>query len=141
MSMTLIFWKAPLVPDACAAEMLLRRWYKKGDDRELEPSGNIAAFADELLRRYPPAGGEEAGGGPWADLPFEQTDRIIALSLRWGADPAAVDDICALAHAHELLIYDPQSGDLYFPCDPAEAGRSRLRAPGTGYAPPPWPQR
>jgi hypothetical protein len=125
MSMILIFWKAPLVPDACAAEVLLRRWYKREDDRELEPSEKVRAFADELVRRYPPTafGRDDRGrtGGPWADLPFTRTDSIVELSLSWSADPEIIDDICRLAREHELLVYDPQSGDVHLPGDPAEA--------------------
>ncbi|HEY0149408.1 MAG TPA: hypothetical protein VGB70_10440 [Allosphingosinicella sp.] len=121
MSMTLTFWKAPLVPDSCAANVLLRRWYKKGDDRDLEPSASIKAFADELLRRFPPEGARPEGGEcPWADLPFEQTDRVVEVDLRWGADPEAIDAICALAREYGLLMYDPQSGDVHLPHDPAE---------------------
>jgi len=129
--MTLILWEAPLVPDACAAEMLLRRWYKKGSDRELEPSEQIGAFADELLRRWPETDHAPDGrsGGPWADLPFTRTDRIVEVSLSSSADCEIIDEICALAREHNLLVYDPEGGEVYLPGDPAEADKiPRIRA-------------
>ena len=120
MSTTLILWKRPLVPDACAAEVLLQRWYKRRNDRDFEPSDSMAAFARELLLRHPePPKGQP--GGPWAEFPFTQTDRVIELSLKRSADPQVLDDISSVAQEHELLLYDPQSGDIYLPGDPAEA--------------------
>src|SRR3712207_6161966 len=115
MSMILIAWKFPLVPDACAAEVLLRRWYKRDDDRELYPSPNVVAFAEALLRRHPELGDPQ--------LAFEQTDRIVQLDLAGSIDSQVLDDILDLAREHELLVYDPQSGDVHRPGDPAEADK------------------
>ena len=146
MSMTLILWKAPVVAEAGEAEALTAAWYETEDDSAFEPSGEIARVADELRRRWPYRelsndetvarmseeeraqyspealkeirGVDEPEGSPWADLPFWQSERLLALSIRWGADDEVVAIICALARKCELLLYDPQGPDVFLPTDP-----------------------
>ena len=148
MSMTLILWKAPIVNDPDEARALTEAWYESGDDSAFEPSKDIAIVADELRRLYPyrrlsseesvarmsveerQQYSEEAlkeiwgvdvdEGSPWADLPFEQSDRLLSLDIRWGADDAAVAAIVALARKYELVLYDPQGPDVFLPTDPIE---------------------
>jgi len=115
--MTLLLWKAPVVVDADEAERLLQPYYDRGDDSAFEPSAAIAAVSNELLRRFP-----EAGHGPWADTPPEQTDRLLLLSIRWGADDAVIDAIVELAREHQLVLYDPQGPDVTLPNDPVDSG-------------------
>jgi hypothetical protein len=117
MSMTLLLWKAPVVVDADEAERLLQPYYDRGDDSAFEPSAAIATVSNELLRRFP-----EAGHGPWADTPPEQTDRLLLLSIRWGADDAVIDAIVELAREHQLVLYDPQGPDVTLPTDPVDSG-------------------
>src|SRR5262245_46160021 len=126
MSMTLILWKAPVVDDPDDAQLLLRTWHETGDDSAFEPSADIAIVADELKRLYPwrDLSNDEAvarmsaeersryepealkeirgveGGEPWADLPFEQTDRLLVLDVRWGADDAVIAAVVALARKY-----------------------------------------
>src|SRR5687768_2356326 len=100
--MTLILWKAPVVADLEEAELLVRPFYDRGDDSAFQSSGDLATVANELLRRFP-----DADGGPWADSPPEPSDRLLFLSIRWGADGAVIDAIVELARAHELVLYDP----------------------------------
>lgn len=144
--MTLILWKAPVVDDPDAAKALLTPWYISGDESAFEPSPDIAAVADELRRRYPwrdlsneetvgrmpeeerARWDEEAlteikgveGGEPWADLPFEQSDRLLVLSIKWGADNRVLADITALARNFDLVLYDPQGPDVFLSTDPIE---------------------
>lgn len=148
MSMTLILWKAPAVDDPDEAKALTEAWYESGDDSAFEPSPDIAIVADELQRLYPYREmsneetvarmseeerrqySEEAlkeiwgvdvdEGTPWADLPFEQSDRLLALHIRWSADDAAVAAIVALARKYELILYDPQGPDVILPTDPID---------------------
>ena len=115
--MTLLLWKAPVVVDADEAERLLQPYYDRGDDSAFEPSAAIATVSNELLRRFP-----EAGHGPWADTPPEQTDRLLLLSIRWGADDAVIDAIVELAREHQLVLYDPQGPDVTLPTDPVDSG-------------------
>ena len=115
--MTLILWKAPVVADADEAERLLRPYYDRSDDSAFQPSADIATVSSELLRRFP-----DADDGPWADSPPEQTDRILLLSIRWGADDAVIDAIGELAREHGLVLYDPQGPDVRLPDDPVESG-------------------
>ena len=146
MSMTLILWKAPVVDDPDDAQTLLKDWYETEDDSKFEPSGDIALVAAELRRLYPyrELSNEETvarmseeergrykpealkeirgveGGEPWADLPFYESDRLLALDVRWGADNAVIAAIVALARKHELVLYDPQGPDVFLPTDPID---------------------
>ena len=154
MSMTLILWKAPVVEDPDEAQALTEPWYEREDDSAFEPSPDIAIVADELRRLDPfrelsneetvaamseekrAQYSEEAlkeirgvdveDGAPWADLPFYQSDRLLALDLRWGADDRAIAAIYALARKHELVLYDPQGPDVFLPSDPIDTGPTPL---------------
>lgn len=143
MSMTLILWKAPVVDDPDEAEKLTQPWYDTEDDSAFEPSEDIARVADELRRRWPyrilsneetVAGMSEEeraaytpealkeiigaeGGEPWSDLPFWQSDRLLALDIKWSADDEVIAAIYALAKKHELVLYDPQGPDVFLPTD------------------------
>ena len=144
--MTLILWKAPVVEDADEAKRLTAAWYKTEDDSAFEPSEAIAKVADELRRRWPYRmlsneetvarmseeerrqyspealkeirGVDEPEGSPWSDLPFWQSDRLLVLDIRWGADDEVGAVITALARKCELVLYDPQGPDVFLPTDP-----------------------
>lgn len=146
MSMTLLLWKGPVVRETDEAEALLKPFYEAKDDGAFEASPDLAAVADELRRRYPyrllsndetvAAMSEEErrkhskedleqirgveGGEPWSDLPFYETDRLLVLDIRWGADDQVIEDICALAREHRLVLYDPQGPDVHLPDDPID---------------------
>ena len=123
MSMTLILWKAPVVDDPDEAQALLGPWYETGDDSAFEPSGDIALVADQLRSRWPDSfTGDVPANCPWADMPFEQSERLLAIHVRWGGDDAAVAAIYVLARKHGLILYDPQGPDVILPTDPLEPG-------------------
>jgi hypothetical protein len=117
MSMTLILWKAPVTDDEDEAKRLLEPYYEREDDSAFEPSADIAKVSDELLRRFP-----DADDGPWADFPFEQTERLLVVHIRWSADDAVLDAIEQLAREHELVLYDPQGPTVRLPTDPIDTG-------------------
>jgi hypothetical protein len=114
MSMTLILWKAPVVHDPDEAAGLLQPYYDHGDESAFEPSPDVTAVSDELLRRFP-----EGIEGPWTDPPTD-VDRVLFLSIPWGADKAIIDAIVELARKHELVLYDPQGPDVTLPTDPVD---------------------
>lgn len=146
MSMTLILWKAPVVEDADAAKALTAGWYETEDDSAFQPSRDIAKVAEELRRRWPYRelsneetvarmseeerrqyspedlkelrGFDEPENSPWADLPFWQSDRLLALDIRWSADDEVVTAIYVLARTCKLVLYDPQGPEVYLPTDP-----------------------
>ena len=123
MSMTLILWKAPVVDDPDEAKRLLEPWYETGHDRAFEPSEDIARAADLLRSRWPDDyEGEPPADCPWADMPFEQSDRLLAIHIRWGADDAAVAAIYVIAKKLGLVLFDPQGPDLFLPTDPIDPG-------------------
>jgi hypothetical protein len=91
----------------------------------------VGAMSEEERGRYTEEGLaelREAGsyrqdeGGPWADLPFEETDRLLALDIRWSADNAVIDDVVRLAREHGLVLYDPQGPHVALPDDPIDTG-------------------
>src|SRR3990170_3148685 len=60
----------------------------------------VGAMSEEERGRYTEEGLtelREAGSvtqdedGPWADLPFDESDRLLALDIRWSADNAVID--------------------------------------------------
>ena len=109
MSMTLLLWKAPVTDDPDVVERLVEPYYEHSDDSAFESSPDLAAFASELRARYPEP------GGPWADG-LNESDRILMLSIRWGAENSFIDAIVELAEKHELVLYDPQGGpDITLP--------------------------
>lgn len=123
MSMTLILWKAPVVDDPDQAQELLGPWYEHEDDSAFEPSADIALVADLLRSRWPDSfEGEPPDDCPWADMPFEQSERLLALQIRWGADDRAIAAIYVLAKKHGLVLYDPQGPDIFLPGDSLESG-------------------
>jgi hypothetical protein len=123
MSMTLILWKAPVVDDPDEAKALLDAWYERGDDSAFEPSEDIALVADLLRSRWPDDyEAEPPDNCPWADMPFEQSDRLLALHVRWGADDTAIAAIYVLAKKLGLVLYDPQGPDVFLPTDPIDLG-------------------
>jgi len=123
MSMTLILWKAPIVGDPDEAKALLDAWYESGDDSAFQPSPDIALVADLLRSRWPDEyAGEPPDDCPWADMPFEQSERLLSIDIRWGADDAAVAAIYVLAKKHGLVLYDPQGPDVFLPTDPLDPG-------------------
>jgi hypothetical protein len=123
MSMTLILWKAPLVEDPEEAAELLRSWHETGDDSAFEPSDDIGRAADMLRTRWPDEFEEDPPDNcPWADMPFEQSDRLLAIHIRWGADDAAVAAIYVIAKKLELVLYDPQGPDVFLPGEPLDTG-------------------
>jgi hypothetical protein len=117
MSMTLILWKAPVVDDPDEAKALLTPWYINGDDSAFEPSSELAAMLDKLLRNYPYD--PQSDSSPWAEEP-ENTGRLLDLSIRWGGDGRILADITALARLHDLVLYDPQGPDVFLSTDPIE---------------------
>jgi hypothetical protein len=115
--MTLILWKAPVVDDPDEAKALMDPYYDHEDDSAFESSPDLAKVANELLRRFP-----DAEDGPWSDFPPEQTDRVLLLGIRWGADKAVINAIVELAREYDLVLYDPQGPDVQSPAHAVESG-------------------
>lgn len=114
-------------PDIAAAADELRRlypyWPVSGEELLASMSEEERAqYTAEGLAQLRQSGSYRQGqGGPWADLPFEQSDGLLVLSIRWSAHGGVLDDIVRLGREHELVIYDPQGPSVYLPDDPTEA--------------------
>lgn len=123
MSMTLILWKAPVLDDPNEAQKLLEPWYEHGDESAFGPSEDLARAAEMLRSRWPDHFDAEVPDNcPWADMPFEQSDRLLAIHIRWGADDEAIAAIYVLAKKLGLVLYDPQGPDIFLPTDPIDPG-------------------
>ncbi len=153
MSMDLYLWKSPVVDDPDEAARLVDLYFEQNDLTAFDPSPDIAATADELIRLFPyrvvygdvaralitkdPNHGysdeqldelcaagvyEQDDDSPWADLPFDISDRVLVLSIRWSADDEALKEIERLAYEHDLVLYDPQGPDVHPPGEPIDHG-------------------
>jgi hypothetical protein len=113
--MSLYAWKSPLVTDTDEARRLL----DLEDESVFEPSEDVTRFFEVLMKRLPPPESftdEQlaAGATPWADG-VEASDRLVSLSIRWGADDDDLDVIVDLAREHDLVLYDPQGPSFHSP--------------------------
>lgn len=121
-------------PDIAAVAEELRRlypyWHVPGEElvaRMSEQERN--QYSAEGLAELRASGSYDQGkGGPWADLPFEQTDNLLVLNIRWSAHDGVLDDIVRLGREHELVIYDPQGPSVYLPTDPVDQPAEEARA-------------
>ena len=121
--MTLILWKAPWVDNPSDADDLLKDWLETGDESEFYPNEDIRRAAEMLRSRWPDEyDGEPPDNCPWADMPFEQSDRLLAIHIRWGADDEAIAAIYVVAKKLGLILYDPQGPDVFVPTDPIDPG-------------------
>jgi hypothetical protein len=55
-------------------------------------------------------------------MPFEQSERLLAIHIRWGADDVAIAAIYVVAKKLGLVLYDPQGPDVFLPTDPIDPG-------------------
>ena len=79
-------------------------------------------YTEEGLAQLRESGSYTQGeDGPWSDLPFEQTDNLLILNIRWSADDKVLDDIVRIGRERELVIYDPQGPSVHLPDDPEES--------------------
>lgn len=123
----------PSADIAAAAEELRRLYpYWPISGEEL-----LASMSDEEKGRYTEQGLAElreqgsytqAEDGPWSEIPFEQTDNLLVLGIRWSADGKVLDDIIRIGRERELVIYDPQGPSVYLPTDPGEEAAEEARA-------------
>ena len=115
---TVALWKAPVVREPDEAEALLRPYGVGGDDSAFEPSADVAAVANELVRRFPDSESEEEG--PWESPPY-QTDRVLYVTIGGVDDErfkTVTDAIFALAREHGLIVYDLEGPSVHLPDDP-----------------------
>lgn len=121
-------------PDIAAAADELRRlypyWRISGEELLASMSEEEQGrYTEEGLAQLRESGSYRQGqGGPWADLPFEQTDNLLVLSIRWSAHDGVLDDIIRIGRERELVIYDPQGPSVYLPADAVEEPVEQTRA-------------
>ena len=158
MSMDLYLWKSPVTDDPDEAARLVDRYLEEQrgvfdpssdiaavaeELRRLYPYWHVpgeelvAAMSEEERNQYSAEGlaelresgsYDQGKGGPWADLPFEQSDNLLVLNIRWSAHDGVLDDIVRLGREHQLVIYDPQGPSIYLPTDPVDEPAGEARA-------------
>ena len=102
------------------------RCWDSGRHAEGELDERIAVFYSDLRSRFP----DDAVGGadsPWMVMPLDVgIDHVIMhLSFSPRGTPA-IEAIGELAARHKLVLYDPESGDVYLP--EHDAGSASIRA-------------
>jgi hypothetical protein len=115
MSMDLYLWKAPVIDDPDKAGALLDRFYEQGEQSVFQPSEVIVRALGKIRERY--SDHADKDDGPWSSWPIEDSDRLIALNIRWSVDNEMLDTIIAIAAEHDLVVYDPQGPDVYLARD------------------------
>jgi hypothetical protein len=118
MSMDLYLWKAPVIDDPDKAGALLDRFYEQGEKSVFQPSEDIVRALENIRQRYPDD--PESDDVPWSSWPIEDSDRLIALNIRWSVENEVLDTIVDVAAEHDLIIYDPQGPDVYRAVDAME---------------------
>ena len=111
MSVSLYLWKAPVIDDSGEARALIDRYYDQGEISVFEPSEDIVRTLAKIRGLYPDDADRD--DGPWSSWPIEDSDRLIALNIRWSIDNEVLDTIIAIAAEHDLVVYDPQGPDVY----------------------------
>lgn len=113
-------------PDIAAAAEELRRlypfWPISGDELLASMSEEERSqYTEEGLAQLRESGSySQPDDGPWSEVPFDQRDNLLMLSIRWSADNQVLDDIVRIGRERELVIYDPQGPSVYLPSDPEE---------------------
>ena len=80
-----------MVDDPDEARKLLGASYETGDDSGFEPSEDIARLASELRSSWPDDyQSDPPQDCPSADMPLTQSERLLAIDIRWSAGDAAV---------------------------------------------------
>jgi hypothetical protein len=124
--MDLYVWKRPVLDDTAEAKRLL----ELDDESVFERSEDLVAFFAELSDRLPFREVSEMRSRPTADTPWadppEASDRLVSLSIRWGAADG-LDTIVELARRFDLVLYDPQGPSFHSP-----AWEGEPVAPGVG---------
>ena len=120
MSMDLYLWKAPVIDDPDKASALLDRFYEQDEKSVFQPSEDVVRALGKIRERYPDDADDD--DVPWASWPIEDSDRLIALNIRWNVDGEVLDAIVDIAKEHDLVIYDPQGPDVYLARDASEPG-------------------
>jgi hypothetical protein len=80
------------------------------------PGPEMAAFMDELERRWPSLN-DDPDDSPWASWPLWQPAEGggTALSISWSFVDSTVPAILEMAARADMIIYDPQTGELTRP--------------------------
>ena len=98
---------------------LSERMARLGDETAFEPSPELAAFHEELIRLYPALENIDEDDVPptWAATP-RRSDRVMSMDYSWSAPDEMLDELERLARKHKLMFYDPQGPTLRGPEPP-----------------------
>ena len=81
-----------------------------------QPGPQMAAFVDELERRWPSLD-TDPDGSPWSSWPLWQptVGGGTALNISWSAADSVLTAILEIAARAKVIIYDPQSDEVIHP--------------------------
>jgi len=115
-SYDLFVFKGPIPRTEAEFTGLLER-FQAGDDAAFEASPRLAAFYEELLRKYPSPEDlpeDKVDDSVWAMTP-DESERLIALNFAWPEAERIAKEVPKLARKHGLALMDPQSGLIVRP--------------------------
>ena len=116
MSYDLFVFKGPIPRTGAEFTALLER-FEAGDEAAFEASPRLAAFYQELLRKYPgppDLPDDKVDDSAWAMTP-DESERLIALNFAWPEAERAAKEVPKLTRKHGLVLMDPQSGLIVRP--------------------------
>jgi hypothetical protein len=101
MSFDLYVWHEPEPITPAIAENKVRRW-QEGDSGVFRPHPAVPRMRAALLERFPPR------SDAWSTDPAP-ADAILSLTVSWSRAGEVGAAVVALARAHGLICYEPQS--------------------------------
>lgn len=116
MSFDLAFWVGPSPKDDDAAAAEFERLYELYvGDTPVPPVPELLAFLDEIMARYPDLtnlSDEDVDDGVWSDGPLVNNAQgpLLYLGIVWSRVDEVVPFLVERARAHQLVVFDPQSG-------------------------------
>ena len=106
MSMDLYLWKAPVTDDPDKAAKLIDRYFDDKQEDVFEPSPDVAAAAEELLRLYPyrPISGEELLASMSEEERSRYTEQGLAELREFGSYTQPEDGPCRTSPSNRPTI-------------------------------------
>lgn len=113
MSYDLAVWRGPTPSgDRAAGVEFVRLWERS--EQDAAPAPELLAFLSELRVTYPDLDDVDSQDCPWSSSPMRDEVRgdLLYLPMTFSGFSGAGPVIAALATAHGLVCFDPQTGSL-----------------------------
>jgi hypothetical protein len=116
MSFDLAFWHEDRPISAEEARHIY--WQLCDEDYSVvKPHQDITLFLQDLTQRYPPIedlAKEEIEENPWS-CAWDVTPSSVIVCMTWPSGRALAPFLIQMANQHDLVCYNPQRDEVYFP--------------------------